>query len=170
MRSLFNLILAISILFSFSSAQTMSAAPADKATVPAPNLPSEATVDSFLQQTFGYEKDLTWKISSIKPGPVAGLAEVSVVLATPQGQQMTRLYITPDGEHAMVGDIIPFGPKPGVTLRASSRSTPIPASTRRRSSRGSRRSKDRKTPSPPCARNSTGGAKRSRRASIGCPA
>jgi protein-disulfide isomerase len=114
MRSLFNLILAASLLSLFVSAQTKTAAaaPSDKSSSSAPNLPSEATVDSFLQQTFGYEKDLTWKISSIKPGPVAGLSEVTVVLATPQGQQMTRLYITPDGEHAMVGDIIPFGAKP----------------------------------------------------------
>jgi protein-disulfide isomerase len=114
MRSLFNLFFAGSLLFSFAAAQTLTTRPAttDKSSVPAANLPSEATVDSFLQQTFGYEKDLTWKISSIKPGPVAGLAEVLVVLATPQGQQMSKLYITPDGEHALVGEIIPFGPRP----------------------------------------------------------
>jgi protein-disulfide isomerase len=116
MRSLFNLTLAASLLFSLSFAQavfaqSMKAAPADKPSAPASNLPSEATVDSFLQQTFGYEKDLTWKISSIKIGE-SGLTEVSVVLASPQGQQMTRLYVTPDGQHALVGDIIPFGAKP----------------------------------------------------------
>jgi protein-disulfide isomerase len=111
MRSLFNSILMCSLLFSLASAQSVTA---DKpaASASAANIPSEATVDSFLQQTFGYEKGLTWKISSIKPGPVAGLAEVLVVLATPQGQQLSRLYITPDGEHALIGDIIPFGAKP----------------------------------------------------------
>jgi protein-disulfide isomerase len=81
-------------------------------TVSTPNLPSEATVDSFLQQSFGYQKDLTWKIASIKPAPVPGLAEVNVVLASPQGQQSSRFYVTPDGNHAVVGDIIPFGAKP----------------------------------------------------------
>jgi protein-disulfide isomerase len=84
-----------------------SAAPA--ATV---SLPSEATVDSFLQQTFGYETGVTWKISSIRPAPVPGLAEVEVVLASQQGQQLSRLYVTADGEHAVVGEIIPFGAKP----------------------------------------------------------
>jgi protein-disulfide isomerase len=69
-------------------------------------------VDSFLEQTFGYQPQLSWKISSIKPAPVPGLAQVDVVLATPQGQQLSRFYVTPDGEHAIVGDIIPFGPKP----------------------------------------------------------
>jgi protein-disulfide isomerase len=114
MRSLFNLILACSLLLTMASAQTTTTQPAasDKSAIPVANIPSEATVHSFLKQTFGYEKDLTWKISSIKPGPVAGLAEVNVVLATPQGQQLSRIYITPDGEHALVGDIIPFGPRP----------------------------------------------------------
>ena len=75
-------------------------------------LPSEATVDSFLHQTFGYQSDLSWKISSIKPAGVAGLAEVTVILAGPQGQQLSRFYVAPDGEHALTGDIIPFGARP----------------------------------------------------------
>src|SRR5579864_9459772 len=76
------------------------------------SLPSEATVDSFLRQTFGYEKDVTWKIASIKPAPVPGLAEVAVVLASPQGQQFSRFFVSADGEHALTGDIIPFGARP----------------------------------------------------------
>jgi protein-disulfide isomerase len=87
--------------------------PADKiATSSVLNLPSEATVDSFMQQTFGYEPNVTWKVSSIKPAPVPGLAQIDVVLASPQGQQSSRFYVTADGEHAVVGDIIPFGAKP----------------------------------------------------------
>jgi protein-disulfide isomerase len=65
-----------------------------------------------LQQTFGYEAQVTWKISSIKPAPVPGLAEVDVILANPQGQQSSRFYITSDGEHAVIGEIIPFGARP----------------------------------------------------------
>lgn len=79
---------------------------------PTTNLPSEATVESFLHNQFGYQPDLTWKISSIKPSPIAGLAEVTVVLANQQGQQLARFYVAPDGERALVGDIIPFGAKP----------------------------------------------------------
>jgi protein-disulfide isomerase len=90
-----------------------NANPADKvATSSLVNLPSEATVDSFMQQTFGYEPNVTWKVSSIKPAPVPGLAQIDVVLASPQGQQSSRFYVTADGEHAVVGDIIPFGAKP----------------------------------------------------------
>src|SRR4051794_21197453 len=75
-------------------------------------LPSEATVNSFLHQQFGYQPDLTWKIASIKPSVIPGLAEVSVVLATQQGLQLTRFYVSPDGERALVGDVIPFGAHP----------------------------------------------------------
>ncbi len=76
------------------------------------NLPSEETVNSFLQQTFGYDSSVTWKITSIKPAPAEGLAEVDVVVSNPQGQNATILYVTPDGKHALTGDIMPFGAKP----------------------------------------------------------
>ena len=99
---------------SFCAGQSATAAkPSDKAASGATvNLPSEATVDSFMQQTFGYEAQISWKISSIKPAPVPGLAQVDLVLASPQGQQLSRLYVTADGEHAVIGDIIPFGARP----------------------------------------------------------
>jgi protein-disulfide isomerase len=76
------------------------------------NLPSEETVNSFLQQTFGYDSTVTWKIAAIKPSIAAGLAEVDVVLSNSQGQSATTLYVTPDGKHALTGDILPFGAKP----------------------------------------------------------
>lgn len=114
MRSFLNSILIILLAASLAAAQTTTAKAATKAasSAPATNLPSEATVDSFLQQTFGYEHDVSWKISSIKPAPVPGLAEVLIVIASPQGQQLSKLYVTADGQHAVVGDIIPFGAKP----------------------------------------------------------
>src|SRR3984885_4721115 len=90
-----------------------SETPAEKSAVAAASgLPSEATVDSFLHQQFGYETDLTWKISSIKPSAIAGLAEVTVVLASPRGQQLSSFFVAPDGQHALVGEIIPFGARP----------------------------------------------------------
>ena len=76
------------------------------------NLPSEATVDSFLQQQFGYQEGLSWRINSIKPASVAGMAEVTAVMATAEGQQLFHFFVAPDGEHAVVGDIIPFGARP----------------------------------------------------------
>jgi protein-disulfide isomerase len=114
MRRSINLILILQLTCMLAAAQSSTTAkPADKpasgATI---TLPTEATVDSFMQQTFGYEAQVSWKIASIKPAPVPGLAQVDVVLATPQGPQGSRFYVTADGEHAVVGDIIPFGAKP----------------------------------------------------------
>ena len=111
MRSPIHLILILQLAGSLAGAQTSATAkPADKSA--SGNLPSEATVDSFMQQTFGYEPQMSWKISSIKPAPAPGLAQVDIIMATPQGQQLSRFYVTADGEHAMVGEIIPFGAKP----------------------------------------------------------
>jgi len=114
MRSSVNSIIIILLAISLAAAQTATAkaTPKPASSAPAVNLPSEATVDSFLQQTFGYERGLSWKISTIKPAPVPGLAEVVVVIASPQGQQLSRFFVTADGQHAVVGDIIPFGAKP----------------------------------------------------------
>jgi len=97
------LTLALALFFvPFSVAQ-------DKAAV---NLPSEGTVNSFLQQTFGYDSTITWKISSIKPAIAEGLAEVTVILTNTQGQSVSTFYVTPDGTHALTGEIMPFGAKP----------------------------------------------------------
>jgi protein-disulfide isomerase len=119
MRHLRNHILVLLLTGILAAAQSASpkSAPAKPAPQPlgthaSENLPSESTVDSFLQQTFGYEPEVSWKISSIKPTGIAGLAEVTVVLANQQGQQLSRFYVTPDGEHAITGDIIPFGARP----------------------------------------------------------
>jgi protein-disulfide isomerase len=114
MRSSIKLIPVLLLTSILGAAQSSTTGkPADNpASGAAVNLPSEATVDSFMQQTFGYEPQVSWKIASIKPAPVPGLAQVDVVLASPQGQQISRFYVTADGEHAVIGDIIPFGARP----------------------------------------------------------
>lgn len=119
---LLNLIVTLMLAGSLAAAQTSAskptlAKPGEKApeklgTHATADLPSEAVVDSFLHQQFGYQSNITWKIASIKPSPIEGLAEVNVVLANGQGQQVSRFYVGPDGQHAIVGDIIPFGAKP----------------------------------------------------------
>jgi protein-disulfide isomerase len=114
MRSAIHFIVIILLAGNLAAAQTSATSklPDSPGSGMVSNLPSEATVDAFLQQTFGYQAQLSWKISSIKPAPVPGLAQVDVILANGQGQQISRFYVTPDGEHAIVGDIIPFGAHP----------------------------------------------------------
>jgi protein-disulfide isomerase len=75
-------------------------------------LPSEETVNAFMKQMFGYDATVSWKIVSIRPTEAQGIAEVLLLVSNPQGQQNNRLYVTSDGKHALVGDIIPFGMRP----------------------------------------------------------
>jgi protein-disulfide isomerase len=75
-------------------------------------LPSEETVNAFLQQTFGYNPQLSWRVQEIKPSGVPGLSEVDVVVVSPQGEQPNKFYVSSDGEHALIGDIIPYGAHP----------------------------------------------------------
>jgi protein-disulfide isomerase len=102
----------------FAAAQQKPAAkPAAATTAKAKaqgGLPSEETVNAFLQETFGYNPQLSWKIQDIKPSDAQGLAEVDVIVVSPQGEQPNKFYVSPDGEHALVGDIIPFGAHPFV--------------------------------------------------------
>ncbi len=65
-----------------------------------------------MHQQFGWQPDLTFKISSIKPSQIPALAEVTVVIANQQGQQVSRFFVGRDGKHAIVGDVLPFGAKP----------------------------------------------------------
>ncbi len=94
--------------------KTPAPKPATKPAASAPQavLPSEDTVNAFLYQMFGYDPTLTWKVNEIRPSPVPGLAEVTVVVTSPQGSNLNKLYVSSDGKHAITGEIIPFGAKP----------------------------------------------------------
>ncbi len=81
-------------------------------------VPSEATVDGFLKQMFGWNQDLTWKVADIKPAEAAGFSEVTALFNTPQGQQVFRVYVSPDQTFAFTGDMVPFGADPFAATRA----------------------------------------------------
>ena len=75
-------------------------------------LPSENEVNAFLQAQIGWQPQVTWKISSIKPSKAAGLAEVVVQISGPQGQGSQTFFVSSDGKHAVFGEIVPFGKHP----------------------------------------------------------
>jgi len=81
------------------------------------NRPSEATVNEFLRHMFGWNQQLTWKVAQIKPAEDPSISEIIVVFNTPQGQQLSHLYVTPDQKYAMSGDLIPFGADPFAPAR-----------------------------------------------------
>jgi len=98
------------------AAQERTSSKTTAASPPSPTfstrLPSEETVNAFMKQMFGYDPSVSWKVVSIKPSEVPGIAQVMIVLSNSQGQQNNRLYVTSDGQHALIGDIIPFGMRP----------------------------------------------------------
>lgn len=117
LRSLF----ATTLLAAIAAAQTKpveTAKPAAKPAVATPaavasnGLPSEETVNAFMQQMVGYNPAVTWRVAEIRPAAVPGLTEVLVVITNPQGSNTNKFYVTADGKHAVTGDIIPFGAKP----------------------------------------------------------
>jgi protein-disulfide isomerase len=98
-------------------AQQKHTAPAHATTSPktsdsTANLPSEDEINGFLHETFGYNPQLTWKIVDVKPAEAKGLTQVDVQISSPEGQGGQRFFVTEDGKHAVVGDIIPFGKHP----------------------------------------------------------
>jgi protein-disulfide isomerase len=122
-----NLLFAVIVLAAFSFGQQKTSEHSSKPAEPAKAapktdeaatpLPSEETVNSFMQASFGYDSSVTWRILEIKPSEAQGLAEVTVILSNPSGQQSSRFYVTPDGKHAVLGEVIPFGAHPFVEIR-----------------------------------------------------
>lgn len=117
---------AITLLFaSFALAQTVPKKPstitthratstssAASASSTSANLPSEDTVNAFMREMMGFDPNVTWKIDSIQPAENTGLAEVTVLVSNGQGSAVNKFYVTPDGKHAVTGEIIPFGEHP----------------------------------------------------------
>ena len=90
--------------------------PAEKMTeaIPATDakLPNEATVLAFYNRMFGFQPNLNFKVADIRWSEVPGIAEVTAIANTPEGQQVAKLFVTPDGKHAISGELIPFGSDP----------------------------------------------------------
>lgn len=77
------------------------------------NLPSKQTVEAFLQKWFGYDTSVKFDVVNIKASEDPSLAYVLVRATNGQGQQQALpLYVTPDGKHAITGEILPFGTDP----------------------------------------------------------
>jgi len=76
------------------------------------NALSTEVVEAFLKRMFGYNENLVFKVAAVKPTGAAGVNEVTAVVNTPQGQQLLRFFVTGDNEHAIMGEMVPFGNDP----------------------------------------------------------
>lgn len=121
-RNSIHIFVTIALLSGFAVAQQKTtkqpkgsapqALPGDPSRAPSAGLPSEDTVNAFMRQMMGYDPSVTWKIEEIRPSGAAGLAEVSILVGNAQGSQLNKFYVTADGKHAVMGQIIPFGEHP----------------------------------------------------------
>lgn len=118
MNRIHRTILALLVFSGIPFAQTKPTLqprpPAKPATAPEVTtvLPTEETVNSFLFQMLGYDSTRTWKVNEIHPSDVPGLAEVLVVITDPHGSNVSRMLVSSDGKHVIMGDVLPFGAKP----------------------------------------------------------
>jgi len=81
--------------------------------------PSDAAINSFVRQmTGGPNPRITWSISEVKPGAVFGLTQVTVLVNTPKGGGSVAFLVAPDGKHALLGELLPFGADPFAANRA----------------------------------------------------
>jgi protein-disulfide isomerase len=111
-KVLFGVFLLAGLAFAQEKPATSHASARTASSKASTNLPSEEVVNAFMQQMFGYDSSLSWKITSIKPSEAEGLVEVDVTIQAPQGGQGQKFYVSADGRHAVIGQIMPFGAHP----------------------------------------------------------
>jgi protein-disulfide isomerase len=123
LRKLFLLLISFATI---ASAQTTkAAAPSTPQNKPhmtvdvkpsATQLPSQQEVESFLRHMFGQDPGTQYKVLGIGSSEVPGIAKVTVQVGGPQ-QPPVDLYIMPDREHAIAGQVLPFGADPFAPAR-----------------------------------------------------
>lgn len=77
--------------------------------------PTVADVDAFLKAMWGYDPNRVWEVVAIQQTKAPGVAKVVVLVddkSQPGKGTQTIFYTTPDGKHAIAGDVIDFGVKP----------------------------------------------------------
>jgi len=119
---IFALMISLAVSFAASSAQSAApkkaaskpATPAAAASKPATALPTTEEVDAALKRTLGYDPAVTWQIYEIKPAAVPGLADVYFAI---NKQAPQHIYLSPDAQSAIIGELIPFGANPFAPAR-----------------------------------------------------
>lgn len=77
--------------------------------------PTVETVNAFLTQLWGFDENRIWSVGAILSTDAPGVSKVVVLVADktqPGKTQQTVFYTTPDGAHAIAGNVIDFGAKP----------------------------------------------------------
>jgi protein-disulfide isomerase len=135
MKKTIVLFLAFCVVLVSATAQNVAPNAAPKAqpagTIATPSrraspalLPSQAEIDAALKRSFGYDAAVSWNIYDIKESPFPGVADVLVSM---NKQAPVHLYVSADGQNAIIGEMIPFGPNPFAPARAKLKDASGPA-------------------------------------------
>lgn len=84
--------------------------------------PTVETVNSFLHAIWGFDENREWSVSSIEPTMAPGVVQVHVFVSEktqPGRLAQTTIFVTPDGKHAIAGDVVNFGAQPFAETRAT---------------------------------------------------
>jgi protein-disulfide isomerase len=83
--------------------------------------PTKETVNSFLQESWGFDETRVWQVQAIQKTPVEGISKVYILVGDKTGKQKTsalQFFVAPDGKHIIAGDeILPFGDHPYAATR-----------------------------------------------------
>ena len=77
--------------------------------------PSKETVDAFLHQLWGYDADRVWQVQAIQTTAAPGVSKITVLAAqkkNPQQIGSLQFFTTPDGQHLISTEVMPFGARP----------------------------------------------------------
>ena len=72
-------------------------------------LPTKTDVEAAMQRTFGYDPAVNWVIYDIRPSSIPGIADILLAINKHAPQ---HIYYSTETQQALVGEIIPFGPRP----------------------------------------------------------
>lgn len=86
--------------------------------------PTKEEVDTALKRTLGYDPATTWVIYDIRPSVVPGVSDILVSL---NKQDPIHIYWDPNGQNAVIGQILPFGSDPFAQARSVLRAADGPA-------------------------------------------
>ena len=111
-----KIIASLSLLIGMAAAQTAPAAkPRITVDVRPQALPTTQEVESFLARWVGQDPTVKYQVLGISASEVPGVAKVVVQVGA--NQPPTTLYVTPDREHAIVGEVIQYGANPFAPAR-----------------------------------------------------
>lgn len=122
----FAIVFALCILTVVSLAQTAAppAAQSKAGANAADKAPTKEEVDAALKRTLGYDPSTTWVIYDVRPSVIPGVSDVLVSL---NKQDPIHIYWDPNGQTAVIGQILPFGPDPFGQARSVLRAADGPA-------------------------------------------